>query len=94
MIMHMVRMHVVIDAAEREAFRAAARRAGLSLSEWLREAGRARLEASGERRLATSRDVEDFFAELDQRRADDRPEEDWEDAKARIATERAPSPRT
>lgn len=90
MIMHMVRIHVVIDAAEREAFRAAAEREGTSLSEWIRAAGRERLERAQSRRLRTSEDLRRFFAELDQIRDDDGPEEDWEVTKQRIATSRAP----
>ncbi len=90
MIMHMVRIHVVIDAAEREAFRAAAEREGTSLSEWIREAGRDRLERAESRRLRTPADLRRFFEELDASRNDDRPEEDWQVTKQRIATSRTP----
>lgn len=90
MIMHMVRIHVVIDAAEREAFRAAAEREGRSLSEWIREAGRDRLERAESQRLRTPEDLRRFFEDLDASRDDDRPEEDWEVTKQRIATSRTP----
>jgi predicted kinase len=86
----MPRIHVVIDATEREAFRAQAQRDGLSLSEWLREAARERLERARSRPLRTTDDLEAFFRALDERRHDDGPEEDWESVKARIAQSRTP----
>ena len=89
--MHMPRIHVVIDAAEREAFRAQAQRDGQSLSEWLREAARERLERARARTLRSPDDLEAFFAALDDVRADDRPEEDWEVVKARIGRSRTPT---
>lgn len=88
--MHMVRIHVVIDAAEREAFRAAAEREGTSLSEWIRAAGRERLERAHSRRLRTPEALRAFFEELDAIRDDDRREDDWEITKQRIARSRAP----
>lgn len=88
--MHMSRIHVVINAAEREAFRAQAQREGRSLSEWLREAGRARLESARTEVLRSPADLPEFFAEIDARRSDDREEEDWESVKKRIATSRTP----
>lgn len=87
----MPRIHVVIDAAEREAFRAQAQRDGQSLSEWLREAARERLARAGSRTLRSRDDLESFFAALDDARSDDRPEEDWEVVKARISRSRTPA---
>ncbi len=88
--MHMSRIHVLIDAAEREAFRAQAQREGRSLSEWLREAGRARLESARGRVLRSPSELPAFFAALDARRGDERREEDWETVKQRIASSRTP----
>lgn len=90
--MHMPRIHVLIDPAEREAFRAQAKREGRSLSDWLREAGRERLQRTQPRTLRPGQDLLDFFADLDARRDDDRPEEDWADVKQRIAASRTPPP--
>lgn len=87
----MARIQVVIDEAEREAFRAMARAEGRSLSEWLREAGRERLHARRSDRLATEQDVRDFFAVVDADReaaGDTGREEDWEMVKARMESER------
>jgi CHAD domain-containing protein len=84
----MARIQVLTDDAEREAFRAQAKREGRSLSEWLREAGRDRLHAAQAARLRTPEDLDDFFAEIDARRGDDRPEEDWEQHRARIEASR------
>ena len=94
----MGRIHVVLDADEREAFRAAAAREGLSLSEWIRESARDRLRASRRRHLRTADDVLRLFAEVDASRgpADGHPpqEEDWAATKRRIAGSRSPAPPT
>jgi hypothetical protein len=84
----MARIQVVIDESERERFRAQARADGLSLSEWLREAGRRQLAASAPSPLATERDLRDFFTQLDAEREAQfgtAPEEDWETVKQRLA---------
>jgi predicted kinase len=86
----MTRIHLVIDPAEREAFRAQAEREGRSLSEWLREAGRERLARARANTLRNGEDLDAFFSALDASRDDDRPEEDWEAVKARIARSRTP----
>lgn len=76
------RVHVVMAAEERAMFRAAAERAGMTLSEWLRTAARERLaRAAG--RLATLQDLDAFFCESD-RREGDQPEPDWDEHKAVI----------
>lgn len=86
----MSRIQVVIDKAEREAFRAQAEREGRSLSEWLREAGRERLAQARPARLDTAARLDAFFAEINLRPLDepeeDRPEDDWEDVKERLAS--------
>lgn len=87
--MHMGRLHVVIEPMEREAFRAAARRSGLSLSEWLREAAREKLAVDTRRSLRTAEDLQTFFDELDARRRDETPEKDWSAVKQRIAASRS-----
>jgi hypothetical protein len=65
MVMHMARVHLLLEDAEHHVFREAARREGLTLSSWLREAARARLQHRGAARLATRDDMIRFFAELD-----------------------------
>jgi hypothetical protein len=59
------RIQVVVDATEREAFRARARAEGRSLSEWLREAGRQRLRDSAPADLTDPDALDAFFAECD-----------------------------
>lgn len=86
--MSMARIQVVIDEAEREQFRACARAAGMSLSEWLRSLGRQQVSATRTRRLSTRADLLAFFDEIV---ADHQPgehEEDWEVTKARHEAER------
>jgi hypothetical protein len=74
-----VRLHVVVDESERDAFRAEAAHQGVSLSEWLRQAARDRLGRSRPPRLRTRADLEAFFAEIDQRHSEDGPEPDWDE---------------
>lgn len=72
------RVQVVLDEAEREEFRGAAQRVGLSLSAWLREAGHARLdEEERPGRIDSLAELDAFFAECD-RRAGGGREPDWE----------------
>jgi hypothetical protein len=84
----MARIQVLTDDAEREAFRAQARREGRSLSDWLREAGRQRLREAQSARLRGPEDLKDFFAEIDRRHGEDAREEDWEVHRERIARSR------
>lgn len=58
------RIHLVIDDREHEAFRLQAATAGVSLSEWLREAARERLERERPHILASVQDLDRFFRDL------------------------------
>lgn len=58
------RIQVVVDEEEREVFRRRAAADGVSLSTWLREAGRRRVELEGGRVARTGEDVRRFFAAL------------------------------
>jgi hypothetical protein len=82
------KVQVVLDEEEREELRRAARRAGTSLSAWLREAGRARLareeSALG---LDSLEDLDAFFAECDRREGQGR-EPDWPQHREVIAASR------
>lgn len=86
--MSMARIQVVIDEAEREQFRACARAAGMSLSEWLRRLGRERIAASEARRLVTRDDLLAFFDEIKHDQEPGVSEEDWDVTKARFEAER------
>ncbi|CAN5267430.1 hypothetical protein BH23ACT9_BH23ACT9_14610 [soil metagenome] len=86
----MARIQVLTDDAEREAFRAQAQREGRSLSDWLREAGRQRLQDAASARLRTPEDLDVFFAEVDARHGPGAPpEDDWEHHRTRIERSRA-----
>jgi len=71
------RIQVILDAAERERFRRQAEREGLSLSAWLRLAGRERLGATRRRSIATRGELRAFWKERD--RAEPGREPDWEE---------------
>ena len=72
------RVQVVLSEEERDRFKGQARREGLSLSAWLRLAGRERLEAAGARlRFDTPEALDDFFRECDARETGREP--DWEE---------------
>ena len=81
------RVQVVMDEMEREAFRRAAAREGLSLSDWLRRAARDRLTAAAPRKLATVDELREFFGECDRREAGREP--DWEEHRKVIEESRA-----
>lgn len=70
------RIHLVVDEHERDAFRAGAAAQGLSLSEWIREAARERLERERPMEIATVADLDRFFAE--RRDVETGREPDWE----------------
>lgn len=72
-----MRIQVIVDEQEREAFRAQASAEGRSLSEWLREAGRDRLASREPDRLRTAEDLQRFFAECDEQETGREPE--WEE---------------
>lgn len=83
-----IRVQVVLDEEEREEFRGAARRSGLSLSAWLRQAGHARLdEEERPGRIDSLDELDAFFAECD-RRAGAGREPDWEQHLEVIAASR------
>ena len=70
------RIHLVIDERERDAFRARAAAEGVSLSEWLRDAARDRLERERPMEIRTVADLERFFDERAKVEAGAEP--DWE----------------
>lgn len=70
------RIQVVVEASEREAFRAQARAEGRSLSDWLREAGRQRLSDRSPADLSDPVALANFFAECDAAEGDV-AEPDW-----------------
>ena len=71
------RIHIVVDEAEKERFRRRAERRGLSLSAWLREAARARLERETPNALDTVEELDAFFRACDERETGREPE--WEE---------------
>ena len=74
-----LRIQVVVDRQERDAFRARAMAEGRSLSEWLREAGRQRLKETAPARLTDPDALEAFFAECDATEQGSTPEPEWEE---------------
>jgi len=75
-MLHMTtRIHLVIDERERDAFKARATAEGATLSEWLRDAARQKLEREQPTAISSVDDLDRFFAE---RSADeDGVEPDW-----------------
>jgi hypothetical protein len=72
------RIHIVVGRAEKERFRRVAAREGKTLSEWLRDAARARLAASREASALDSRGaLRDFFAACVERERGRGREPDW-----------------
>jgi hypothetical protein len=65
-----------MDEVEREAFRRAAAREGLSLSDWLRRAARDRLAAAQPPALSSAKDLRAFFKACDAR--EEGVEPDWD----------------
>lgn len=82
-----MRIQVIVDEHEREAFRAQASAEGRSLSEWLREAGRERLERQRPEQLRTPEDLRRFFAACDERESGREP--DWDEHLAVMGRSRA-----
>ena len=84
------RIHLVLDSAEKERYRALAAREGKNLSEWIREAVRERAAGYQTDHALDSPDaLRAFFEECDRARRDDaRSEPDWEDQKRAIAESR------
>lgn len=81
------RVQVILDHAEREAFRAQAEREGLSLSAWLREAGRSCLAGRQRPVIDDAASLRTFFAGLADRDAGE-PEPSWDEHAAVIDTSR------
>lgn len=90
--MRMSRIQVVVNDDERERFRAQARVEGMSMSEWLREAGRQRLGRATPSTLATPGDLRRFFEAIDRGHDGAGREDDWAVHKARIAAGRTADP--
>lgn len=82
-----IRVQVVMDVVEREVFRRAAAREGLSLSDWLRRAARERLQAAGQSPLRSADDLRMFFDECRQRERGVEPE--WAQHRAVMEESRA-----
>ncbi len=70
------RVQVIISDEDREAFRRQAERDGLSLSAWLREAGRRRLAEAAAPAIDTVEELRTFFRECADREGDS-SEPDW-----------------
>ncbi len=76
------RVQVVLGHEERERFRRQAELEGKSLSSWLREAGRERLDTRRARRIGSAADLNAFFRKCDERERGREP--DWEEHRAVI----------
>lgn len=71
------RIHIVVDEAEKARFQRRAEREGKSLSAWLRDAARDKLEEADEAdAIDTLEELDAFFAEADARERGREP--DWE----------------
>lgn len=81
------RVQVVIDELERETFRQAAAREGLSLSDWLRRAARDRLRSASQAKLQTVAQLRAFFRDCSAREQGEEP--DWREHRAVIEESRA-----
>lgn len=76
--MHMsTRVHLILDAAEHDAFRVRATEEGTSLSKWLRAAAREHLARSRPSRIHSVADLDRFFEE--RTAAEQGAEPDWEE---------------
>jgi len=74
----MTRVQVLLDEDEKQKFERHARREGLSLSAWLREAGTTRLKnQSTARKIVNPADLRAFFAACDAEESGREP--DWEE---------------
>jgi hypothetical protein len=78
------RVQVILDEEERRSFQASAQREGQSLSAWLRDAGRERLERRHARaRFHSVDELNDFFDRC--RRREQGTEPDWDEHRRVIA---------
>ena len=82
-----IRVQVVMGELEREAFREAAAREGLSLSDWLRRAARSRLAAVEPPQLDSVERLRAFFDECDMRESGVEP--DWHEHREVIEASKA-----
>jgi hypothetical protein len=81
------RIQVILKEAEREAFRSVAEQEGMSLSAWLRQAGKDRLAAKTQlKAIRTTKDLRRFFKARDTQSSGREPE--WEEHKKVIARSR------
>jgi hypothetical protein len=71
------RIHVVLGEEEKALLERAARRKGMTLSAWLREAAEEKLERSELPPLSTIGELTEFFRECDDRERGEEP--DWQD---------------
>lgn len=72
------RIHIVVDAAEKERYRREAARAGKTLSEWLREAASEKVAAArAGSALDTTEALKSFFEACDARESGREP--DWDE---------------
>jgi hypothetical protein len=76
-----------MDEIEREAFRQAAAREGLTLSDWLRRAARDRLESAAPPELSSVENLRAFFQECNAREPGIEP--DWRQHRAVIEESKA-----
>jgi len=82
------RIQLVLDAAEKERFRARAREEGKTLSQWLRDVARqALLRGEGSAEIRTVEDLQAFFQRCDDREAGTEP--DWEAHRRQIDESRS-----
>jgi hypothetical protein len=76
------RVQVLLDKLDRERFRRRAAEEGLSLSAWLRQAGREKVMSEESKRKMTLPALRAFFKECDAREKAREP--DWEEQRAVI----------
>ncbi len=71
------RIHIVVEAEEKERFRARARQEGKTLSEWLRDVARqALIRGEGGAEIRTVDQLREFFRRSDEREEGTEP--DWD----------------
>lgn len=70
------RIHLVLAEAEKALYEEAARKEGMTLSAWLREAASEKLEKDGPPKLTSAETLSAFFKECEDR--EDGREPDWE----------------
>jgi len=82
------RIQLVLDAAEKERFRARAREEGKTLSQWLRDVARqALLRGEGSAEIRTVEELQAFFRQCDDREVGTEP--DWEAHRRQIDESRS-----